>query len=216
MRSPPQQERSRRRYTAIVEVAAELFATGGFDATTMEAIAAASGSAIGSVYRFFPNKQAVFQAVAAAALARTQALFVDLMADAASGELAWHEVLDQAVDSFAQLHQSEAAPRALFANLQLYGEYVEADEQMIREFINATAGVVGGWAPKLDANTRRVIATMIVQTVAGILVLAQRESPSMRAAMLDHTKLMLRRYVEPWVEPWVEPRGIACPSGEGV
>jgi AcrR family transcriptional regulator len=199
MRSLPQQQRSRRRYAAIVDTAAELFATNGFDATTMEAIAAASGSAIGSVYRFFPNKQAVFRAVADLALERAQAVFVELMAVAASGELDWGEVLDRAVDAFARFHAGEPATRAVIVNLQLYGEYAEADEQMIREFIAASTGVVAAWAPHVDPETRRVIATMIVQTVSGILVLSHREAPAMAAAMLDHTKLMLRRYLEPWI-----------------
>lgn len=199
MRNLPQQERSRRRYASIVDAAAELFATNGFDATTMEAIAAASGSAIGSVYRFFPNKQAVFRAVADLALERAQAVFVEIMTVAASGELAWAEVLDRALDAFAQFHASEAAPRAVFANLQLYGEYAEADEQMIREFIAATAGIVAAWAPQVDAETRQTIAIMIVHTASGILVLSHREPPATAAAMLEHTKLMLRRYLEPWI-----------------
>lgn len=200
MRSLPQQQRSRRRYAAIVDAAAELFATNGFDATTMEAIAATSGSAIGSVYRFFPNKQAVFRAVAAGALELAQAVFVEIMEIAASGESRWHEVLDQAVDAFAQMHRSEAAPRAVFANLQLYGEFAEADQQMSREFIRATTRVMEAWIPNVEPATREVIATMVIQTVSGILVLSKREAPAMTAAMLDHTKLMLRRYIEPWVE----------------
>jgi AcrR family transcriptional regulator len=198
MRNLPQQDRSKRRYAAIVDAAAELFATSGFDATTMEAIAAASGSAIGSVYRFFPNKQAVFRAVADLALERAQAVFVETI-NAASGQLEWGEVLDRALDAFAQFHEREPAPRAVFANLQLYGEYAEADEQMIREFIAATAGVIAAWAPAVGLETRRIIATMIVHTTSGILVLSHRESPAMAAAMLEHTKLMLRRYLEPWI-----------------
>jgi AcrR family transcriptional regulator len=198
-RSQPQQQRGKRRYAAIVDAAAELFATNGFDATTMEAIAAASDSAIGSVYRFFPNKQAVFRAVADVALAQAQAVFGELMMVAASGRLDWAEVLDRALDAFAQLHAGAPAPRAVFANLQLYGEFAEADQQMIREFIAATAGVVSVWAPEVDAETRRIIATMIVHTMSGILVLSHRESPATAAAMLEQTKLMLRRYLEPWI-----------------
>jgi AcrR family transcriptional regulator len=199
MRSLPQQQRAKRRYSAIVDAAAELFATNGYDATTMEAIAAAAGSAIGSVYRFFPNKQAVFRAVAELALERVQAVFGEIMHEAASGRTAWGELLDRALDAFAQLHADEPAPRAVFANLQLYGEYAEADQQMTREFIAATDGVIAVWAPKVDAKTRRIMATMIVQTMSGILVLSQREPPAMAAAMLEHTKLMLRRYLHPWV-----------------
>lgn len=205
MRNLPQQARSKRRYSSIVHAAAELFATHGFDATTMEAIATASESAIGSVYRFFPNKGAVFRAVAAEALALAEAVFTEVMAIAAKGELSWHEVLDRAIDAFAQMHHDEPASRAVFSNLQLYGEYATADEQMIRDFIRATDGVLVAWCPTVDAPTREVIATMIVQSVSGILVLSQRESPTMAAAMLDHTKLMLRRYLEPWIERAAPP-----------
>ncbi len=199
MRSLPQQQRSKRRYAAIVDAAAELFASNGFDATTMEAIAAASGSAIGSVYRFFPNKQAVFRAVADVALERARAVFVEIIGVAGSGQLEWSDVLDRALDAFAKLHATEAAPRAVFANLQLHGEYAEDDEQLLREFIAATTGVISAWAPHVDSETRHVVATMIVHTVSGILALSHRESPAMAAAMLDHTKLMLRRYLEPWI-----------------
>lgn len=199
MRSLPQQQRSKRRYAAIVDAAAELFATQGFDATTMEAIAAASDSAIGSVYRFFPNKQAVFRAVADLALEQSQTWFTEVIVLAASGKLQWYEVLDHALDGFARLHADDPPLRAVVVNLQLYGEFAEADERMTREFIAATAGALSVWAPGLDAHTRQVIATMIVQATSGVLLMSHRETPEIAAAMLEHTKLMLRRYLEPWV-----------------
>jgi AcrR family transcriptional regulator len=200
MRSLPQQQRSKRRYAAVVDAGAELFATHGFDATTMEAIAAASGSAIGSVYRFFPNKQAVFRAVADRALDQVRALFIEIIGGVReSGELEWFTLLDRALDAFAEIHASEPALRAIIANLQLYGEFAEADERMTREFIAATTGALSAWAPQLDGTTRRIIATMIVQTTSAMLLMSHREAPDMAAAMLEHTKLMLRRYLEPWV-----------------
>jgi AcrR family transcriptional regulator len=164
----------------------------------MEAIAAASGSAIGSVYRFFPNKQAVFRAVADLALDQVRALFTEIIGGVGH-EQEWFALLERALDAFAEIHASEPALRAIIANLQLYGEFAEADERMTREFIAATTGALSAWAPELDGATRRIIATMIVQTTSAMLLMSHRESPEMAAAMLEHTKLMLRRYLEPWV-----------------
>ena len=59
IRVAPQQERSSRRLTSFLDAAAELFAEVGYEATTMTAIAQRSGSSIGALYNYFPDKQAV-------------------------------------------------------------------------------------------------------------------------------------------------------------
>jgi AcrR family transcriptional regulator len=59
------QERGERRISAIVSAAARLFAKYGFDGTSMNGIAQASDLSIGSLYQYFPNKDAIVDAVAA-------------------------------------------------------------------------------------------------------------------------------------------------------
>src|ERR1700752_5167010 len=59
IRVAPQQERSSRRLASFLDAAAELFVEVGYEATTMTAIAARSGSSIGALYNYFPDKQAV-------------------------------------------------------------------------------------------------------------------------------------------------------------
>jgi AcrR family transcriptional regulator len=59
IRVAPQQERSSRRLTSFLDAAAELFAEVGYEATTMTAIAQRSGSSIGALYNYFPDKPAV-------------------------------------------------------------------------------------------------------------------------------------------------------------
>jgi AcrR family transcriptional regulator len=44
---------------ALLEAASALFAERGYDQTTMTEVAARSGAAIGSLYRFFPTKEAL-------------------------------------------------------------------------------------------------------------------------------------------------------------
>ncbi len=51
------------RVSAIMDAANQLFAERDFDAVTMTEIAARSGTAIGSLYRFFPSKAAVAEAL---------------------------------------------------------------------------------------------------------------------------------------------------------
>lgn len=58
-RRVPKQQRSRERYEKILETAKTLIATHGNDAVSMREIAEASGTAISSVYQYFPDKNAV-------------------------------------------------------------------------------------------------------------------------------------------------------------
>src|SRR4029077_18759258 len=59
IRVAPQQERSSRRLASFLDAAAELFVEVGYEATTMTAIAERSGSRIGELYNYCPDKQAV-------------------------------------------------------------------------------------------------------------------------------------------------------------
>ena len=59
IRVAPQQERSSHRLASFLNAAEELFVEVGYDATTMTAIAERSGSSIGALYNYFPDKQAV-------------------------------------------------------------------------------------------------------------------------------------------------------------
>jgi len=55
----PQQDRSEARLAKFLKVAAELIEEVGFDAMTMTAIAERSGTSIGGLYHYFPDKKAV-------------------------------------------------------------------------------------------------------------------------------------------------------------
>ena len=59
----PKQERSRKRYESILAVAAKVFFEKGFDGATTNEIASLAGLPIGSVYRYFKNKEAIVAAL---------------------------------------------------------------------------------------------------------------------------------------------------------
>jgi AcrR family transcriptional regulator len=75
----PKRERGKQRVAALIDAGAELFAEKGYEATTMTEIATRAGAAIGSLYQFFPSKEALAEALfnrfaerAAAAFARVE------------------------------------------------------------------------------------------------------------------------------------------------
>jgi AcrR family transcriptional regulator len=60
----PQQERSRRRVAALLDAASEEFAERGFTAATTTGVAARAGVPIGSLYQWFPDKDALLYGLA--------------------------------------------------------------------------------------------------------------------------------------------------------
>jgi AcrR family transcriptional regulator len=63
MRRQPRQQRGKERVEKILAAAAQVFEEVGYTAATTNLIAAQAGTAIGSLYQFFPDKAAIFQAM---------------------------------------------------------------------------------------------------------------------------------------------------------
>lgn len=59
VRNVPTQERSRQTLDDIMEAANQLFYRGGVEGTKIRDIASEAGVSVGSLYRFFPNKEAL-------------------------------------------------------------------------------------------------------------------------------------------------------------
>lgn len=64
-RRAPRQERGQRRVTSLLDAAESVIAEHGYEAATMSGIADKAGASIGSLYQFFPSKQAIVQALRA-------------------------------------------------------------------------------------------------------------------------------------------------------
>lgn len=62
-RKTPRQQRSAATVAAILEAAAHILDAAGFDGYTTNAVAARAGVSIGSVYQYFPNRDAVTRAL---------------------------------------------------------------------------------------------------------------------------------------------------------
>ena len=90
--------------------------------------------------------------------------------------------------------------QAVWRNLELYGEYAEADQALMRELIAATAGLLQFWAPRLPDDRRPVVATMLVNTVATLMLVLVREQDDTRGdALVAETKRMLEGYLAGYV-----------------
>lgn len=195
----PTQERGRRRVESILDAAAEVFAKSGFDAATIDAIAERAECSVGSIYRFFDNKQALFSAIAETCLERSAAVFASAVTPErmAAG---WEALVEGFLDTYLEWERTDVRVRALYTNLQMYAAYEAKDAAMMSSLIDQSALLIATFAPSLKPKKRRLVATTVVNTATSFLFLARSASDREAKALLGETKLLLLRYLRPYVE----------------
>lgn len=198
-RRVPSQARSKERVHRILDAAAHEFAEQGFEAATTEGIAARAGTSVGSIYQFFPNKHALFDAIGSRYLDEVRALF-QVMTTPAALETPWPELIDASIDAFAALHRSSIGFRAVWLNLQLSRDFLEAGEALNAEIAQRTQALLGRHAPMLTKARRKLVSTVVVETVSSMLLFSARAKEPFASEVLAETKVLLRRYLEPYTK----------------
>jgi len=196
-RRVPLQERSRKRVERILDTAAEIFIEKGYDGATTEEIAERAGTSIGSVYQFFPNKRAIFDAIAERYFEQSKTLYGQLLTEETL-RMPWQDLIDHFVDGFAELHRSSVAFRAVWLNWKLSPEFLEAGLSLHRDFAERTEAVLAVLAKTLPEHERPRVAMMLVELLSAMLLAAVRLEPEQGEALLSETKVLLRRYLAPY------------------
>lgn len=107
----PQRAGGKLRVASLMEAAAAVIAEKGFEAATMAEIAARAGAQIGSLYRFFPNKEVLADALIQRYSERIDEAFGKIEGQVASSSV--NELADMLVDLLVELHGESKAITAL-------------------------------------------------------------------------------------------------------
>jgi AcrR family transcriptional regulator len=198
-RRVPAQERSRERVARILDAAAYEFAERGVEAATIEAIAQRARTSVGSIYQFFPNKLALYEAIGAQYLEDVRSLF-GMLVHTESG-LPWREVVGGAVDSFAAMHRTSVSFRAIASNIFYSRRFLDAGQAMNRELAERAEAVFVQFAKKkLPPARRKLIATVAIETLSALLLFATEQPRPRSDALLGEAKVVIERYLEPYLD----------------
>lgn len=191
-RAVPQQERSQRRYDAILDAGAAVFAERGVEAATMQEIAERAETSIGSVYRFFADKEALFRAVVDRVAANERELMETVFSSAFDEPLS--KLIDRVVDVYAERNALEPDWYAIWNHLNLRQPTGEFDQGLRNEQLRRLQVLIRYYAPHLDTARGEIISTTIWWLLTGMLAAAQRQPSPMREHLLEETKRLLRSY----------------------
>ena len=110
LRNAPVQARSAARLTALLDATASVLAEVGMERLTTALVAERAGASIGTVYRYFPDRVTLLQALAARNLERLEER-IDAVIPAVSGNAT--DALDAVADVFVAMFRNEPGFRSL-------------------------------------------------------------------------------------------------------
>src|SRR6185295_18131266 len=103
-RKQPLQARSRETVRVILRAAAQVFGSRGYAASTTNHIAERAGVSIGSLYEYFPNKDALLHALLEDHIQEAQAILTAVTPDAGRGSDGLADVVRQYIGAMVALH----------------------------------------------------------------------------------------------------------------
>jgi AcrR family transcriptional regulator len=155
----------------------------GYEAATTNAIAARAGVSIGSLYQFFPNKEAILDALVERYLDELQrVLFVP------EERLPITMLVERLIDRLARFHESHAGFRALFLSANVEHRIQSALVQWTETFI-------GRQFPALDTDAPRQIAMAWLGITRGVTQLSEPPFNAPEVVTRIDTKLALLAYL---------------------
>ncbi|GJG87789.1 TetR family transcriptional regulator [Gemmatimonadetes bacterium T265] len=188
LRRVPQQDRGQRRIERILDAAAAVIGEVGVEAASTNAIAARAETSVGSLYQFFPNKDAIVQALAM----RYTAMFgrlkeTILAADVADQPL--DAMMRGIVEPIAAFCDEHPAYRHVFAAGTTPGsEAAAADAALHATVVNRVEALVARRMPWVAPAQRRATAVVQVETVHAVLFHVQglpaAERPPLRRELV--------------------------------
>jgi AcrR family transcriptional regulator len=193
LRNAPMQARSRERLRRVLDAADEVLAAEGPGGFTTTRVADVAGVSIGAVYRFFPDKEAIVEALAV----RYWSDFEDLVAGVAEADEA--QPLADPVGAVLDVLAAGFRARPGFLSLWYGGlrsERVRNATRPTRTAVGVSiARILARHWPDAPVDALAPTAEMAVLAGDGLLREAFRRDRQGDAHVMAESKLMLKAYI---------------------
>ncbi len=192
----PKQKRGQQRVDLILDAASQIIAEVGYEAATTILIAERAKTSVGSLYQFFPNKDAIVRALVARYVAtwREQAGAINFEGFKA---LTVEEMGDQFVEPLREFVRHNRDFNVLFASSHTSKALSEAIGEADEAVLARNDAVMAYFRPDLSASERRRYALICMHTIKGLLALVAYSDEVTLDEVFDEMKAMLNRYLAP-------------------
>jgi AcrR family transcriptional regulator len=192
----PKRARGKQRVAELLEAAAAVFAEKGYEAATMTEIAARAGAPIGSLYQFFPVKEALADTLVQSYVALLVAELQELQARAAEID---NKTLIERLFGLLRAYPKERAAALPLAEARMDERTRRTTfRYMVRKHIVA---ILRARAPTLSAEDARDMAVLILQLMKASSALNDEQGLPGRAAGMRDLQALAVQYLEQRLKP---------------
>jgi AcrR family transcriptional regulator len=192
------QARGERRITQLLQAAARVFCTLGYTASSTSAIAREAGVSPGTLYQFFPNKEAIAVELSAQLFQEMEATHGRVFTPE-NARLPLDELIDAVTDPFIEYNTANPALLALIKGPDAPGKVAEDHDVLQAALVERINELLGVRRPSLSAAERALVAQMsFAMFKTGLDLVVQHDGPD-RAAYVRELKGMLHGYLAPYV-----------------
>lgn len=204
-RRRPRQSRGQKRVELLLDAAATVIAEHGIEAATAEAIALQARTAKGSLYQFFPNRDAVLAALALRFADEMRAIHERSFPMDPHG-LPLDRLIDRIVKPLAEFHDRNPAFRRVFASHDgpvddTRSAPARLRAQLFESFVDRLDVLFASRNPKLATRDRRRAALIAASVGQSILARRARAVAADKKPLLDDLRRLLHAYLAPLLEP---------------
>ncbi|MCU1354963.1 MAG: TetR-family transcriptional regulator [Acidimicrobiales bacterium] len=191
LRNRPRQARSAARVELLLDVAEEVFEEVGYDTATTNLVASRAGVPVGTLYRWFPDKSALAEALTDRYLDRLVELYAELLGDLEPAERIGH-FLHRVMARLVEHARDQRALPALLVSAMVPGGRSHAGVRLrtgLEEHIRALIELrVPGVPLPLRDRTAEVCVTLAHLVIAAA---ADDDDPHREAMTAEYVDVML-------------------------
>lgn len=187
-RRRPSQERSQKRFEALLSASRDLLQEVGFEAFTCEEVAHRADLPIGTLYQFFANRYAIVCELDRQDSADIRDEIAVLAAQLPTPD--WLTLMSQLVDHLANLWREDPSRRAVWHAMQSTPATRATAAVTERELAADVARVLAPLTPGTPRERRRIIAEVVVHVVQSMLNFAIRDGQEHEEAIAELKRLL--------------------------
>ncbi|AMM22449.1 hypothetical protein AX769_14335 [Frondihabitans sp. PAMC 28766] len=193
LRNEPVQARSSARLTGLLDAAASIIDEIGFERLTTAMVAERAGASIGTVYRYFPDRIAVVEALAVRGAQR----FVDRVSvDVSERDITrWADSIDIVIDALVEMYRTEPGFRAIrFGDSETADKALTADTRRpLAEQLTTCLVDRFGIERTADVEFAIEVAT---ETGSALVARAFFSDPAGDARFIDQSRALVSGYLD--------------------
>jgi len=194
VRRRPSQVRSAATFDSLLSAAAALLEATGAAAFNTNALAAESGISVRAIYRYFPNKQAIFVELARR-LSADWLECVSTVGDLGDPASAWEPIWCGYLDAWVRGVVGTSGGRAVIAAMRDDPELRSIDDEINERYVEGISVALRQRRPALTAAHADVAARVLMRSTIGVLDEAVQVDEAHRSLLIGELQTMHVHYL---------------------